>query len=107
MGTRVSKLKRIIGDQGGVKRLRGHPSVTPRGYIPVCVGVHGDTKRFIIHTTALGNPDILELLYRSAEEYGFCNEGILRIPYEAKEFEEWLIRRAKPKSIRVKPNLAF
>jgi SAUR family protein len=43
----------------------------------------------------------LELLYKSAEEYGFDNEGILRIAYEAKDFEErMMITRAKGKVIR-------
>ena len=38
---------------------------------------------------------------RAAEEYGFCNEGVLRIPYEAKDFEEWVVERGK--KTRVKP----
>ncbi|KAL3598561.1 hypothetical protein D5086_006479 [Populus alba] len=46
--------------------------------------------------------EFLELLYRSAEEYGFDNEGILRIAYEARDFEELMIIRAKGKVISVK-----
>jgi SAUR family protein len=42
----------------------------------------------------------LELLYKSAEEYGFDNEGVLMIAYEAKDFEErMMITRAKGKVI--------
>lgn len=45
----------------------------------------------------------MEVLYRSAEEYGFNNEGILRIAYElARDFEEWMITREKGKVIPVK-----
>ncbi|KAJ0075843.1 hypothetical protein Patl1_33789 [Pistacia atlantica] len=106
MGVRSSKLSRLIGGGGGgrVKRLGGgRPQlVTPRGYVPICVGVNDDTKRFIVHTKALGDADFLGLLYKSAEEYGFCNQGILRIPYEAKEFEDWMIRRTNRK-VKVKP----
>lgn len=76
--------------------------VTPKGYVPICVGVNNDTKRFIVHTKALGDADFLELLYKSSEEYGFCNQGVLRIPYEAKEFEDWMIRHANRK-VKVKP----
>lgn len=55
--------------------------VTPRDYVPLSVGVNDDTKRFIVQTKALGDADILELLYKSYEEYGFCNQGVLRIPF--------------------------
>ncbi|WRX26647.1 Small auxin-up RNA - like 10 [Theobroma cacao] len=100
MGARASKLNRLIG---GRRSLRfGVPPSTPKGYVPVCVGVNDDTRRFIVHTTTLRDADFLELLCKSAEEYGFCNQGILRIPYAAKDFEEWIMmRRAKQKIVRV------
>ncbi|GLT68435.1 hypothetical protein SLA2020_406680 [Shorea laevis] len=32
------------------------------------------------------------------EEYGFCNQGVLRIPFEAEDFEErMMMRRSKRK----------
>ncbi|KAG6782306.1 hypothetical protein POTOM_011704 [Populus tomentosa] len=46
--------------------------------------------------------EFLKLMYRSAEEYGFHNEGILRIAYEARVFEEWMIIRAKGKILASK-----
>lgn len=107
MGVRGSKLGKLLGARE-FKRLRSSsppPPLTPRGYIPVCVGMNNDFRRFMVHATTLGDEDFLELLYRSAEEYGFCNEGILRIPYEANAFEERiLMRRSKRKVFRVKPN---
>ena len=99
MGVRASKLNRLIGTPR-IKRF-GVPPLTPKGYVPVRVGVNDDTRRFIVHTTTLSDADFLEMLCKSAEEYGFCNEGILRIPYEAKDFEEWIMRRAKRKIVRV------
>ncbi|XWS18781.1 hypothetical protein CRYUN_Cryun32bG0074100 [Craigia yunnanensis] len=96
MGVTASKLNRLIGGGRRINRF-GVPSLTPKGYVPVCVGVNDDTRRFIVHTTTLRDADFLEMLCKSAEEYGFCNEGILRIPYEAKHFEEWIIRRARRK----------
>ncbi|XWS16119.1 hypothetical protein CRYUN_Cryun34aG0058300 [Craigia yunnanensis] len=99
MGVGASKLNRLIGS----RRIKGFgiPPLTPKGYVPVSVGVNDDTRRFIVHTTTLRDADFLEMLCKSAEEYGFCNEGILRIPYEAKDFEEWIMRSAKRKIIRV------
>ncbi|KAL6335175.1 hypothetical protein AAG906_029403 [Vitis piasezkii] len=99
MGLRASKLGRIIGGRGSHKRLGGS-AMAPRGYVPVCVGVDDETKRFIVHTTTLCEDDFMELLYRAAEEYGFCNEGVLRIPYEAKDFEKWMVVRAKKKTVK-------
>lgn len=71
----------------------------PKGYIPISVGVNDERReRFVVHTTALSDADFLDLLCRSAEEYGFSNQGILRIPYEAQAFQEsMLIRLARPR----------
>ncbi|KAM1218247.1 hypothetical protein EV1_045044 [Malus domestica] len=97
---RSGKLSQLIG----AKRLKSSPSTTPKRYVPVCVGVDGDTKRFMIHTKLLSHAEFLKLLYRSAEEYGFCNDGVLRIPYEARDFEEyWMIKMPKPNIYRVEP----
>ncbi|KAF5732093.1 SAUR-like auxin-responsive protein family [Tripterygium wilfordii] len=115
MGVRASKVnsKMIIGGTGRYKRLGGGcpspspslppppPPPPPRGYVPICVGVNDDTRRFIVHTTMLGDADFLEFLYKSAEEYGFCNQGVLRIPYKTKDFEERIIKLGKPRIIRV------
>ena len=102
MGVKASKMSKIMGGTtGGVRRLRG-PPLTPKGYIPVSVGVNEEKKRFMVHRTALGDAEFLEFLCRSAEEYGFCNQGIIKIPYEAKDFEEWMIKRAKQSMLRVR-----
>ncbi|OVA12360.1 Auxin-induced protein [Macleaya cordata] len=103
MGLRASKLSRFFLANGAYKRLKGPPS-TPKGYVPVCVGMNNDTKCFMIHTKSLSDAEFVKLLYKSAEEYGFCTEGILRIPYDAKEFEEWMIKRTSDqKMLRVRP----
>lgn len=91
MGVKASKLTKLIGIGMVGKRLKpgGAAVMTPRGYVPVDVGVNlNESKRFMVHTTALYDAEFLEMLSRSAEEYGFRNQGILRIPYETKTFEE-------------------
>ncbi|KAK9101600.1 hypothetical protein Scep_025030 [Stephania cephalantha] len=99
MGVRASKLKVIFFESNGVGRRRLSLSEAPstrRGYVPVCVGVDNETsKRFMVHTTSLGTQEFADFLCMSAEEYGFCNQGVLRIPYEAKDFEDWMVRRAR------------
>ncbi|KAF8011278.1 hypothetical protein BT93_J1785 [Corymbia citriodora subsp. variegata] len=101
MGSRASKLSKIAG-QRGARRLEG-ARTTPRGYVPVCVGVNDHTKRFIVHTRALADADFVQLLHKSAEEFGFCSEGVLRIPFAAEDFEDWIVRASKTKDLGVKP----
>ncbi|XP_015069454.1 auxin-responsive protein SAUR71-like [Solanum pennellii] len=91
MGVKASKLSKLIGIGMVGKRLKlsGASVMTPRGYVPVAVGVNlNESKRFMVHTTALYDAEFLEMLSRSAEEYGFHNQGILRIPYETNAFEK-------------------
>lgn len=103
MGIKSIKLSKGRLGGGGSTSSDQH-RLAPKGYVPISVGVSKeDSKRFVIHTTALGDADFLEFLCRSAEEYGFCNDGILRIPYEARAFEEWMSKDAKHKMLRVKP----
>lgn len=97
MGARESKLRKWVMSGGSAyyKRLEG-TLLVPKGYVPICVGKTDDTcKRFMVHTRALRDAYFKELLGRSAEEYGFKNEGVLRIQFEAQDFEEWLIKRSK------------
>ncbi|KAI3789866.1 hypothetical protein L2E82_02670 [Cichorium intybus] len=95
MGVKGSKLSKII---------RRRSSLVPKGYVPISVGVNDETtKCFIIHATTLSHTDFLEFLWRSAEEYGFSNKGILRIPYETREFEEWMKKDGKDKLLKLKP----
>lgn len=42
-----------------------------------------ESKRFMVHAKSLADQDFVEFLCKSAEEYGFYNDGILKIPYEA------------------------
>ncbi|KAJ8760170.1 hypothetical protein K2173_011026 [Erythroxylum novogranatense] len=62
----------------------------PKGYLAVYVGP--DQRRFIIPTSYLSMPDFRNLMDRAAEEFGFEQEGGLRIPCEEHDFEEILFR---------------
>lgn len=45
----------------------------------------------MIHTALLRDAEMVELLYVSAQEFGFRKTGILEIPYNAKRLEEWML----------------
>ncbi|XP_058078672.1 auxin-responsive protein SAUR72-like [Magnolia sinica] len=100
MGVGASKLSRIF--LGHVSRHQKRSYSVPKGYIPVHVGVDDKMKRFMVHRTSLSDADFIELLSKSADEYGFRNPGVLTIPYDAKIFEECMLSRANWKMIMVR-----
>ncbi|KAE8689892.1 hypothetical protein F3Y22_tig00110931pilonHSYRG00252 [Hibiscus syriacus] len=105
MGVRASRLTKLVGDRR-YKQV-GFTPLTPKGYVPVRVGVNDDTRQFIVHRKTLCDKDFSDMLCKSAEEYGFCNEGVLRIRCEAKDFEEWIMRRTKRKIFVLLENLSM
>ncbi|KAK8609740.1 hypothetical protein V6N13_093155 [Hibiscus sabdariffa] len=60
----------------------------PKGFLAVCVGK--ELKRFIIPTEYLGHQAFRILLRRAEEEFGFQQEGVLKIPCEVPVFEKIL-----------------
>ncbi|KAF8392786.1 hypothetical protein HHK36_021023 [Tetracentron sinense] len=68
--------------------LSDAPAEVPRGFLAVYVGPK--LRRFVIPTSYLSMPDFRVLMERVAEEFGFEQEGGLRIPCEEEDFEEML-----------------
>ncbi|XP_057452979.1 auxin-responsive protein SAUR71-like [Lotus japonicus] len=98
MGAKGSKLSKWVGVGSAHKRIEGSLLLAPKGYVPICVGTNEDTcTRFIVNIRALRHAFFCELLGKTAEEYGFMNEGVLRIPFEAQAFEEWSITNSNKK----------
>ncbi|KAB5573391.1 hypothetical protein DKX38_000585 [Salix brachista] len=65
--------------------------IVPAGHFPVYVGVDQDrTERFVVRAELLHHPLFLELLHRSAQEYGYDQTGVLRIPVIVVVFERVL-----------------
>ncbi|XP_068639042.1 protein SMALL AUXIN UP-REGULATED RNA 51-like [Aristolochia californica] len=62
--------------------------VVPKGFLAVCVG--RELKRFIIPTEYLSHTAFGILLREAEEEFGFQQEGVLRIPCEVSVFERIL-----------------
>ncbi|XWS11639.1 hypothetical protein CRYUN_Cryun37aG0016100 [Craigia yunnanensis] len=62
--------------------------VVPKGFLAVCVVK--ELKRFIIPTEYLGHQAFGVLLRKAEEEFGFQQEGVLKIPCEVSTFEKIL-----------------
>ncbi|XP_068304291.1 auxin-responsive protein SAUR24-like [Pyrus communis] len=62
----------------------------PRGFLAVYVGP--ELRRFVIPMSCLSSPDFRVLMDGVAEEYGFEQEGALKIPCDEEDFEHILVR---------------
>lgn len=60
----------------------------PEGHIPVYVG--DEMERFIVSAELLNHPIFINLLNKSAQEYGYEQQGVLRIPCHVIVFEQVL-----------------
>ncbi|KAL9228438.1 hypothetical protein vseg_004021 [Gypsophila vaccaria] len=60
----------------------------PKGYLAVCVGK--ELKRYVIPTHYLGHQAFSILLREAEEEFGFQQEGVLKIPCEVSLFDKIL-----------------
>ncbi|XP_078178204.1 SAUR-like auxin-responsive protein family [Carex rostrata] len=74
---------------GKDSRMRqSHVTEVPEGHVPVYVGE--EMVRFVVRTELLSRPVFLELLRRSAQEYGYKQRGVLRIPCTVSVFSNVL-----------------
>lgn len=63
-------------------------SSVPEGHLPVYVG--DEMERFIVSADLLNHPIFIGLLNKSAQEYGYEQKGVLRIPCHVLVFERVL-----------------
>ncbi|URE14920.1 SAUR family [Musa troglodytarum] len=71
--------------RSGEGRRHGEPA---QGRFPVYVGE--EMERFEVRTDLLGRPAFVQLLRLSADEYGYEQRGVLRIPCPAPLFRRLL-----------------
>ncbi|ESR50373.1 hypothetical protein CICLE_v10033945mg [Citrus x clementina] len=71
-------------------RLRGHKlnkedgDRARKGYVPVLVGQEEMVmERVLIPTKLIDHPYIVSLLELSAKEFGYHQQGLLQVPYDA------------------------
>ncbi|GMG99317.1 hypothetical protein Nepgr_001157 [Nepenthes gracilis] len=67
---------------------RGSDGSVPSGHLPVYVGE--EMVRFVVSANLLNHPIFVMLLNRSAQEYGYQQKGVLRIPCHVSVFERVL-----------------
>ncbi|WOG91641.1 hypothetical protein DCAR_0310891 [Daucus carota subsp. sativus] len=60
----------------------------PEGHLPVYVG--DESERFVVNAELLNHPVFMKLLNISAQEYGYEQKGVLRIPCHVFVFERVL-----------------
>lgn len=60
----------------------------PEGHLPVYVG--DEMERFVVSAELLNHPIFVKLLNKSAQEYGYEQKGVLRIPCHVFVFERVL-----------------
>ncbi|GJY28982.1 auxin-responsive protein SAUR71-like protein [Tanacetum coccineum] len=63
-------------------------SGVPEGHLPVYVGE--EMERFVVKADLLNHPVFISLLNKSAQEYGYEQQGVLRIPCHVVVFERVL-----------------
>ncbi|XP_052208367.1 auxin-responsive protein SAUR71-like [Diospyros lotus] len=66
-------------------RSKVRSEAVPAGHLPVYVG--DEMERFVVSTRLLNHPVFAKLLDESAQEYGYNQQGALRIPCHADIFE--------------------
>ena len=63
----------------------------PKGYVPVLVGAEEEAEeRVLVHVSLLNDPRMSELLETAAQEFGYEQRGILRLPCGAERFR-WVV----------------
>ncbi|PON78559.1 Small auxin-up RNA [Parasponia andersonii] len=62
----------------------------PKGFVAVYVG--RELRRFVIPMSCLSMPDFRGLMDKTAEEYGFEQDGAIEIPCEEEDFQKILSR---------------
>ncbi|KAM6562798.1 hypothetical protein CsatB_022796 [Cannabis sativa] len=75
----------------------------PKGYVAVYVGP--ELRRFLIPTSCLSMPDFRGLMDKTAEEYGFEQEGAIEIPCDEQDFQKILCRCLSSKDKKKKNDL--
>ncbi|XP_004488799.1 auxin-responsive protein SAUR71 [Cicer arietinum] len=71
-----------------LSKIRRSSSVVPEGHVPIYVG--DEMARFVVSAELLNHPIFVKLLNQSAQEYGYEQKGVLRLPCNVCVFERVL-----------------
>lgn len=60
----------------------------PKGYVPMLVGDEEDQpERFLVHVKLLNDRRFVALMEMAAGEFGYNQQGIIRMPCNARHFQ--------------------
>ncbi|KAE9590523.1 hypothetical protein Lal_00023346 [Lupinus albus] len=71
-----------------LQKNRRSSSDVPAGHVPIYVG--DEMERFVVSTELFHHPIFVKLLNQSAQEYGYEQKGVLRLPCHVIVFERVL-----------------
>ncbi|CAK8534720.1 unnamed protein product [Lathyrus sativus] len=71
-----------------LSKIRRSSTVVPEGHVPIYVG--DEMERFVVCAELLNHPIFVKLLNESAQEYGYEQKGVLRLPCHVFVFERVL-----------------
>ncbi|KAM0870418.1 hypothetical protein ACQ4PT_040018 [Festuca glaucescens] len=69
----------------------------PKGYLPILLVGDGDeghggaVERVLVHVKTLKEPCMEGLLEMAAEQFGYGQQGVLRIPCDARQFHQMMV----------------
>jgi SAUR family protein len=68
---------------------------TPKGYVPIVLVGDGDEgcaeERVLVHVAMLKEPCMEGLLEMAAQQFGYGQQGVLRIPCDARQFHQMMV----------------
>lgn len=74
--------------QAAAAKIRRSSKDVPEGHVPIYVG--DEMERFVVCAELLNHPVFVKLLNQSAQEYGYEQQGVLRLPCHVFVFERVL-----------------
>ncbi|CAJ1958155.1 unnamed protein product [Sphenostylis stenocarpa] len=80
--------RRQRADSLRLAKIRRSSAVVPEGHVPIYVG--DEMERFVVCAELLNHPVFVKLLNESAQEYGYEQQGVLRLPCRVFDFERVL-----------------
>ncbi|XP_028768712.1 auxin-responsive protein SAUR71-like [Neltuma alba] len=81
--------RRVLTAAGRSRRNRSRTAAAAlEGHVPIYVG--DEMRRFEVNAELLNHPIFVKLLNKSAQEYGYEQKGVLRIPCHVFVFERVL-----------------
>jgi SAUR family protein len=68
---------------------------TPKGYVPIMLVGDGEEgcaeERVLVHVAMLREPCMEGLLEMAAQQFGYGQKGVLRIPCDARQFHQMMV----------------